>query len=387
MNDHRKTENIEADIAHTREQMSETLDAIQDRLSPGRLIDEAIGYFKNGSGSNGFAKNLTDTVTHNPVPVALVGIGLGWLMMSSNKSHEPSGQRSRIYTGPYDYDPGYRDPSYRTVDRNAVTEPIYRPDDHRSRSHGTTADSKLDSLKDKAGNAAATASSTVGDMRDKASAAVNDAAAKTSSAVADMSDKASAAVSSVAASAGRAIDDVRDGARAGVRYVSEHSRHFADDVNYQVRHQAERAQAGFDYMLREQPLTLIGLGLAVGAAIGAALPPTRREDEWMGQTRDDLTDRAIETGSEQLEKAKKIGEAAMHAAEEEANKEGTSIADSGRKLANDAIQSAKRVAEKAKDAAASAAEKEGVTKSAAGSKNTVAGNTTTPAGTSSNTVR
>lgn len=36
-------------------------------------------------------------------------------------------------------------------------------------------------------------------------------------------------------------------------------------------------------LLHEQPLILAALGVAVGAAIGAAFPGTRLEDEWMGQ--------------------------------------------------------------------------------------------------------
>ena len=55
--------------------------------------------------------------------------------------------------------------------------------------------------------------------------------------------------------------------------------------------------------MREQPLALGAIGLAVGAVLASAAPRTRVEDEWMGDASDRLTDRAKEAGREQLDRA------------------------------------------------------------------------------------
>jgi hypothetical protein len=73
-------------------------------------------------------------------------------------------------------------------------------------------------------------------------------------------------------------------------------------------------------MLQEHPLVLGSIGLAIGAALGAGLPPTRREDELMGEKRDELLEQAKETGREQLDKAKRIAAATQEATQEEAQR-------------------------------------------------------------------
>jgi hypothetical protein len=96
----------------------------------------------------------------------------------------------------------------------------------------------------------------------------------------------------------------------------------ADRMRHQVRSQSVRAKDTFTYLRDEQPLILGVLGLALGAALGAGLPATRREDELMGDMRDETLHRAREAGKEQLEKAQHVAIAASEAAQEQANQEG-----------------------------------------------------------------
>jgi hypothetical protein len=56
-------------------------------------------------------------------------------------------------------------------------------------------------------------------------------------------------------------------------------------------------------MVREQPLALGAIGLAVGALLAAAAPRTRTENELMGEASDRLAERAKEAGREQLQTA------------------------------------------------------------------------------------
>jgi hypothetical protein len=75
----RSVDQIADDIARTREEIDDTLDALARKLTPGALVDQAFSYFRSGPGE--FASNLGRTVKANPLPVTLLGIGLGWLMV------------------------------------------------------------------------------------------------------------------------------------------------------------------------------------------------------------------------------------------------------------------------------------------------------------------
>jgi len=70
---------ILAEIDHTRHEMDRTLSAIEHRLTPGQLMDQGLDYLRH-SGANEFVQNLGGTAKQNPVPLALVGVGLAWLM-------------------------------------------------------------------------------------------------------------------------------------------------------------------------------------------------------------------------------------------------------------------------------------------------------------------
>ncbi|HYD99934.1 MAG TPA: DUF3618 domain-containing protein [Alphaproteobacteria bacterium] len=115
--DNRSPDEIEAEIARRRAAMSETLEAISRKLSPGQIMDEALGYVRTNGGTE-FAQNLATSAKNNPIPVALVGIGIAWLMLGGGgqprylrqrRSEEPrylstGGYRSEGYA--YDSDGG-----------------------------------------------------------------------------------------------------------------------------------------------------------------------------------------------------------------------------------------------------------------------------------------
>jgi hypothetical protein len=75
---------IEADLDRTRARMGHTLDVLQQKFSPGELFDQTLSYMR-ASGGSGVASNIMDTITRNPLPVTLVGIGLAWLAISGRR--------------------------------------------------------------------------------------------------------------------------------------------------------------------------------------------------------------------------------------------------------------------------------------------------------------
>jgi hypothetical protein len=65
---------IEREVQQSRAEVEHTLDAIQARLSPGQLLDQAVGYFREGRGVE-FARNLGDSITQNPIRWRWSGLG------------------------------------------------------------------------------------------------------------------------------------------------------------------------------------------------------------------------------------------------------------------------------------------------------------------------
>jgi len=67
---------------------------------------------------------------------------------------------------------------------------------------------------------------------------------------------------------------------------------------------ADRARAvksRFSDYFEENPLVVGVVALAVGTAIGMAIPRTHIEDEWLGKTRDDVIDRAEQFAHEKMQ--------------------------------------------------------------------------------------
>ena len=52
MSETTETDQIERDLARTRARMDNRLDELQDRLSPGQLVNDAFAYFKGGDGAD-----------------------------------------------------------------------------------------------------------------------------------------------------------------------------------------------------------------------------------------------------------------------------------------------------------------------------------------------
>lgn len=93
-----------------------------------------------------------------------------------------------------------------------------------------------------------------------------------------------------------------------------------------VRGRARRAGSNFAGLVREQPLALGALALAVGAIIGAALPMTEYENKWVGPVHDRTVARAKEVGQREYEN---LREAVASSLERRSNGKGASSSDGG----------------------------------------------------------
>ncbi len=265
-----EVEATRVEIERTRADMSETVDAIQDRLSPQSLKEQAKDRVKEATvgRARDARAGVVETVRANPLPAALTGIGLGWLLMSARQQSQPR-YRDDVYR--------YRTPTNeyaREVDEYPVA-PKYLP---REGDEGTSAGETLGHARDKVGETATHAQDKAGDL------------------------------------AGRAQDKAGD--------VSSRAQNRASQLGSQARHQASRAGGGLQRMLNENPLTMGALGVGVGAAIGLAIPETSKEHEVMGEARDTVVEKAQEKAQEVQQSAKRVAEEAQGAAQQEAENQG-----------------------------------------------------------------
>jgi hypothetical protein len=87
----------------------------------------------------------------------------------------------------------------------------------------------------------------------------------------------------------------------------------------------ENARANLGEVFRAQPLALGAIGLAIGAGIAAALPATKLEAEYFGETSEAVKEKAEEFVSEKTELGMDAAEAAINAAAEEASRQGLTV--------------------------------------------------------------
>jgi len=265
---------LEVEIANTRQEMSNTVEELHGRLNPAILKDQALEQFHEAAATvktelkahladakellkseladakdsikqqvseqldhaktymrdatigkvenmvdqaKGRVRSTVDVIKDNPIPAAIAGFGLAWLIMSARKTRRPMQQLQ--------------------LDEGTST--------------GT-------GIRDKASHALST-------VKETASAGghrIVEAAQSAGHAIADATSSAGSAISSVAHRAA-------DGAGAVKTRATDY---------YQVN-----------------PIAFGVAAIAIGTAVGLAIPRTRVENNLMGGVRDDLVDKVVGT--------------------------------------------------------------------------------------------
>ena len=251
--DYEDPEQLRAEIEDTRAEMSQTINEIQERLSPENVMDqvkekvreatigkvervmnrvgETIGEVteparevvdRAGAAVMETGRSAADAVWRNPIPVALIGLGLGMIAVRAfrrgngydyareDTRRSSSGMRRQSFTG---------------------TETDYGWHQTQNTSTGN-----LNRVKD-----------TASDLAHRSTEALN-----------NLSTKAKDTASSV-----------------GTRV---------------------------EQMFRENPLAVGAVAVAAGTAVGLMLPATRFENEYIGETSERLVDKAQEVAREAIDK-------------------------------------------------------------------------------------
>jgi ElaB/YqjD/DUF883 family membrane-anchored ribosome-binding protein/F0F1-type ATP synthase assembly protein I len=310
-------------IAQTRSQMDATLDAIQERLRPERVKAQAMEQAKEVvrdatvgkaeeavSGATDAAKGvgatMIETIKQNPIPAALVGIGLGWLLYKSQSS--TTDQRGRDWERqdwPAQGRRGFQStsPAWRGQTAGVGRYDLDYDDGRSSGEYRGTAGSTIDRAQGAAGQMMDRVQGTAGDMVDRVQGTAGDMVDRVQGTAGDMADQ-------VQGVAGQVADQVQD---TTGRLVSS-----AQQTTQQV---AGATRGQFQQMLRDNPLALGGMALAAGLAVGLIVPETEQEDEWLGEARDSFMERAKETAQDMQGRLQQVAQEAGNAAQQEAKEQ------------------------------------------------------------------
>ncbi len=282
----------EREVERARADLSRTLDELKDRLSFTGLADEVRHQFA-GTGGSEFASNLSRQLRERPLPAALVGLGVLWMMMGERGGH------ARAPTGRF----------YSEAERaGGFTEGMTE----RMEGMGERARHAASEMGGEAAERARAAAAGAGE----AMHAFGDRMSSAGHSATEWMHSASEAVQSAGASAGR---------------------------------MGQRTTQSLNEMLEQQPLLSGAMGLAIGALIGAMLPKTRMESEYLGETGEQLRDVISEQGAQLYEKGKVTATEVYRAAAEEARAQGLMPEGGGETLAEKAEHVLRRAGETAKE--------------------------------------
>jgi len=274
-----KSEQLEREAEARRAQLEETFDELRARVTPGHVLDQLVDYATDSGGTD-FFRNLRDQTVANPLALGMVGAGLAWLMLSNGK------EARRRYGTPY---------------RSRIRSYFADARERAGSAAGEAGD------RDRAAEAAHRASEAVGSIGATARTA-KDAALETAS---QWREAAGSAASSLRESR---VSDTRAAFGGAASAVYGGVAHSAGRTTAGMKTFARGAAATSQDMLdfcRDQPLVLAGLGIALGAAVGAALPSTEKEDQLMGDVSDEIKGQTRALAKGQYEKSKSTAEAVI----------------------------------------------------------------------------
>ena len=239
----RRTREIRAEIEQTRGEMSETIDAIQEKLRPGNVVAEAKERVKSATtervrqmadSASETAQNAYEHTRHmagqvvegarsNAIPAAMICVGTAWLLFDRYRNNRSSDYRR------------WRSSSYRTPEYYGSDE-YYRA--RPASAYGTQSESTAGSYGTRSGSTA--------------------------------------------------------GSAYGSRYEEEGGglSETASQLRDRTMRTGRRARNQFQRLLHENPLMVGAAAVVVGCAVGMALPETERENEWLGETRDNVVEKA-----------------------------------------------------------------------------------------------
>ena len=303
----KSSEEAEREVEASRTELNRTVEALKDRMTPGQLFDEAVR-MSGGAGQQVMAKFL-DQAKANPMPLAVMGVGLAWLMTSNNR---PSGYGERR--------------SFAPADGSAMTY------------YDTGADGE--GLTDKVSGAMSGVGDRAADMAGSAKHAISGAAGSARGALSSAADAARTRMHDGKG----ALSDAASGAARTAKDAAQKVGSAAGDAAQKAGEVGHKAQDALADLLQREPLLAGGLGLLLGLAVGAALPSTEAEDRLLGTTRDRVLEKGKALAQDKIGDAKEVAQAAFDSAKGEIQKgvgDGQDLAETAQRAVQAGIDTVK----------------------------------------------
>ena len=333
--DTKSSADLEREVTEQRSRVEARIGEIKDKLSPGQLLDEALSYTKHGGAH--FASNLGGQISANPLPAALVGIGLAWLISSTATGQHQAASASGDVTHddhsyPYARVPG----GLRRVSHTADDAGQWWSEFESSTGQRYKAKSK--ETGERAGHFADEAGKIFGGFIDDAGNRVH-----------DFQDEAGNMLTQARGWADHNWRDLQHSISSGLAGVGSAVKGAASSVTSGTRQMGGSVQQQSDQLSRQivslfdqQPLVAGALAFAVGAAVGAALPHTAQEDQLLGEQADKLRGKAVKTAGKLYEDGKEKASELYDDASAEAGKIYGDVKDKVADIANGGASSISR---------------------------------------------
>jgi len=293
---------LQGEIRETRQNMSQTVEEIEQKLKPERLKDEALekvdelkaklkaelmeefeqaksklrAELQEAKGAvreatigrvehmvhdaretvNDAGTSFVHVVKANPIPAAMIGIGLGWLLVSARQRRDP-----------YGYGSG-----------RAPYSAFGMEDDYE----GSNSEFGRE-----------------GSAQARARSWARDAQSRVGKTAHHLQDRASRLAQEAQQRVGETAHHLQDDAGRWVDQTQERLHHLSDEAAREAR----EAEAYVQRAMQANPLAIGAVAFALGAATGLALPHSEREDQLLGSARDRLMERVEDVAHQAVGKA------------------------------------------------------------------------------------
>jgi hypothetical protein len=285
-----ETDRIEAQINRSRHALNDTIEQLGGKLSPGQILDEALGLAQGQAGH--FTANLGRQVRDNPLPVLLVGAGIAMLFLhkKNGQAHASSAQWSEEDWG---HESRYRDleaARANVIRRTDETDEEYemRVYEAEARVLGMQREGEElpEAFRQRVKGAGEKLSHTVKGVRDRMGSAMH----AVGSGVGHAAHAVGAGVGAMTHGVGSAAHAVSSGVGKAKDFVGDQTANLKEGL--------ASARYKTQDLYNEYPLAAGAIGLGIGALIGAMTPLTNTEREQL----QGVADAAAKAGADLAEK-------------------------------------------------------------------------------------
>jgi ElaB/YqjD/DUF883 family membrane-anchored ribosome-binding protein len=396
----KSSEEIRADIANKRSEMGNKLDAIQDQFRPEHIrqqaqetirdvVDDGVQSLRDyvNDHSSEIGSSLARSVKKHPVPAALVGIGLGWLLIDSlggdsDSDYQRNYRERQYYSGEgrprrsAEYGYGYQE--FERAQKYGLEG---YPEEYVDEMNGNTSRRDVDYQAGRYGaetyegrttGARRTTGTYSGEASDTDHGVVENIQDAAQNAAQSVQEGAQTVANRVQNQVENIVDSAQHYSQQASRQTQRHVNQWGNEAQYRAdraRYGAQRAGRQAYHSIEDNPLTFGAVALGIGVAIGLALPETRQEDRWLGDTRDRVFDAAQEAAGDVAHRAQNVAEEVRPEIEQTARRVANNLQEAGRETVEDLKQTVHESAQTVKSTAKDAAET--AQREAEGAKNDV----------------